>query len=84
MLMFFRGRVFQESGFTGVWFISRLVFSDDRYFRGLVLQVCGLQGSGLSGVRFFRGQYVKRSGFSGSHISGVSFSGVRFSGVRYD
>ena len=49
-----------------------------------VYRVLGLQWSGMSGVRFFRGQYVKRSGFSGSHISGVSFSGVRFSGVRYD
>ena len=56
MLMFFRGRVFQESGFTGVWFISRLVSSDDRYFRGLVLQVCALQGSGFSGVSMLRGQ----------------------------
>ena len=56
MLMFFRGRVFQESGFTGVWFISRLFFSDDRYFRGLVLQV-----SGFTGVRFIRGQVFQGS-----------------------
>ena len=56
VLMFFRGRVFQESGFTGVWFISRLVFSDDRYFRGLVLQV-----SGFTGVKFIIGQVFQGS-----------------------
>ena len=48
--------VFQESGFTGVWFISHLVCSDDRYFRGLVLQV-----SGFTGVRFIRGQVFQGS-----------------------
>ena len=46
-----------------------------------VYRVLGLQWSGMSGVRFFRGQYFQRSGFFRGHIfHGQVQSGLQESG----
>ena len=86
MPCFLMVQAYQRSGFLGVWFVRIQVlrwgqvfqFSDFLRFgvSGFcVYRVLGLQGSGMLGVRFFRGQYFQSSGF---------FRGqVRFSGVRF-
>ena len=79
MPCFLMVQAYQRSGFLGVWFVRIQVlrwgqvfqFSDFLRFgvSGFcVYRVLGLQGSGMLGVRFFRGQYFQSSGFFRGHI----------------
>jgi hypothetical protein len=62
---FVRGLVCQDSGFKVFQLSDFLRFGVSVF---CVYRVLGLQGSGMLGVRFFRGQYFQSSGFFRGHI----------------